>query len=404
MKKILIILSVFIVPTFVMAAWVLQATNQPNGAPGVWREPTKGIVYYGAYPSGVNTFTPTPTWSNTGTPTPTFTNTITTTETMSNTFTLTFTNTPTGSNTPTPTFTGTSTPVPTNTPGIPINPPGVGFPIVDTRISNLADMALAIDSLGNMYASDENQIISEYDVNGNFVKEIGHCCSGANGFFSGGAVDGLACDASDNLWASDDGNGRIMKFNTKSGQWMQNITTNLGNQIYGISVGPVSGNVYVADYNNNRIRVYTAAGAVSTSWATNNGLAPFGVCTDLTETWVYCTVPTTIEKHTVGGTFITNYGTSSPPFNYNTPQGLWTDFQNNIYEADPSAGLVTRLTSNGVFLNQWGQGLQVIGSLMYSEFVVGDVYGGIYISDPQLERIVKTSNKGYPLAHCCGKY
>jgi DNA-binding beta-propeller fold protein YncE len=255
-----------------------------------------------------------------------------------------------------------------------------------------------------MYASDINQIIAEYDADGNFVKEIGQCCSGANGFFSGGAVHGLACDASDNLWASDDGNGRIMKFNTKSGQWMQKITTNLGNQIYGISVGPVSGNVYVADYNNNRIRVYTAAGAVSTSWATNNGQAPFGVCTDLTETWVYCTVPTTIEKHTVGGTFITNYGTSSPPFNYNTPQCLWTDFQNNIYVADPSAGLVTRLTSNGVFLNQWGQGLQVIGSLMYSEFVVGDVYGGIYISDPQLKRIVKTSNKGYPLAHCCGKY
>jgi hypothetical protein len=403
MRKLPLILLVFLVPAFVMAAWVLQATNQTNGIPGVWREPTKGIVYYGSYPPGVNTFSPTPTWTFTGTPTNTAVNASTPTFTPSATFTLSFTNTVTGSPTATFTPTGTFTAVYTNTPAIPINPAGVGFPIVDARISGISDMAIAIDSLGNLYVSDINQIIAEYDADGNFVKQIGQCCGGANGDFGGGDVDGLVCDANDNLWASDDTNGRIIKWNTKSGQWMQNLGVT-GNQIYGIAIGPSTGNIYVADYANNRVRVYTAGGAVSTSWSTNNGLAPFGICLDSTETWAYCSVPTTVEKHTIAGTFVGNYGSASPPFNFSTPQGLWTDFQNNIYVADPSAGLVTRLTSNGVFLNQWGQGLQVIGSLMYSEFVVGDVYGGIYISDPQLERIVKTSNKGYPLAHCCGKY
>lgn len=59
--------------------WVLQGN--------IWRNGATGQIYYGAYPSGVNTFTPTPT--------PTFTRTFTPT------FTPTFTNTPTVTPTPT---------------------------------------------------------------------------------------------------------------------------------------------------------------------------------------------------------------------------------------------------------------------------------------------------------------
>lgn len=62
MKKLLIML-VFIVPTIASAAWVLQTR--------VWHNTGTGQNYYGSFPPGVATFTPTPTPTNTFTPTAT---------------------------------------------------------------------------------------------------------------------------------------------------------------------------------------------------------------------------------------------------------------------------------------------------------------------------------------------
>lgn len=405
MRKIVTII-LFLLPSTLLAAWVLQATNQTNGVPGVWREPTKGIVYYGQFPPGVNTFTPTFTFTSTPTITNTGSNTPTPTFTSTGTFTLTFTNTPTGSNTPTLTPTGTFTALPTNTPGVPVNPAGVGFPITDPRISGQAEIPVAIDSLNNLYFSNNLGTISMYDVDGNFVKNIGACCGSSNGTFNGDGIDGLVCDSSDNIWAVDDTNGRIMKFSTTSGLYLQKITTNLSNQFYQLAIGPSTGNIYVADFGSLRVRVYTPAGAVVTSWTCNDGLAPIGVCTDLTETWAYVSTGSShVEKHTIGGTFVANVGSSSPGPGYlQGAAGLWTDFQNNVYVGDTTLMLIEKFTSNGAFLTQWGQGMQVIGSTMFPEFLAGDKFGGFYISDTQLNRVVKTSNTGYPLTHCCGKY
>lgn len=386
----------FLTLIFLVAIPLMGFTWQP--VTRLWQNSGTGQVNTTPFPAGVNTWTPTST-ANLNTSTPTFTFTFTNTPT----FTVTYTNTPTGSATPTPTFTGTFTALPTNTPAIAINPAGVGFPILDTRINAEGDLALAIDSKGNIYTGGTSQCIIEYDADGNFVKDIGTCCGAGNGQFGGGDVDGLAVDSSNQIWASDDVNNRILAFNTITGQCAVTATTGLGNAIYGIAIGPSTGKVYACDYNNNKIRIFNTNGSASANWTTNVNQSPLGVAVDLTETWVYCSLPALIEKHTLAGTFVTSY-TGNPTKPLSTPAGLWIDFQNNLYVADASLQMVQKLTSNGAFITQWGPNNQVVGNFSFPEFVVGDSSGGIYVSDPQKNSIFKFNNTGYPLAHSVGKY
>ncbi len=157
---------------------------------------------------------------------------------------------------------------------------GDGGPAVYALLKD--PIAVAVDASGNVYFSDfRNCRVRKIDTSGiiNTFAGNGHCAySGDGGPAASAAVypQGVAVDTSGNVYISDYGNQRIRKVDG-SGK----ITTIAGNGAVGASGdgGPATaamlnwptgvsvdgaGNLYIADTSNNRIRKIASNGVITT--------------------------------------------------------------------------------------------------------------------------------------------
>ena len=153
---------------------------------------------------------------------------------------------------------------------------------------------LAIDAAGDVYVVDTaNDRIQKFDSNGNYLTQWGSSGWGA-GFF--GLPQDIAVDASGNVYVSEFFNSRIQKFDS-DGNYLTQWGTygNSSGQFKGPTGVAVDaeGNVYVADAssdrglfgNNDRIQKFDSNGNFLTQWGTSgfgNGQfsGPGGVAVD----------------------------------------------------------------------------------------------------------------------------
>jgi trimeric autotransporter adhesin len=253
--------------------------------------------------------------------------------------------------------------------------------------------------------------------------------------------DGLCLDNVGNIYITDAGNNRIRKVNVATGK----IVTIGGNGVAGdagdggpatdaefyIPVGlhvDNSGNVYIADWGNNRVRkIASATGIISTvigtgvgGYSGDGGLAinaeinrPVQLRSDTSGNFLLTEQNSHVVRkidiatgiiNTIAGTGSAGYsGDGGPATNarLNQPAGVFVDRQNNIYVAeygngtirriDGATGIITTVAGTGT-TGFSGDGGPATDAKLFCTDVLVDDDGNLIIADYENNRIRKVSS------------
>ena len=265
---------------------------------------------------------------------------------------------------------------------------GDGGPAINAALNNPAD--LCIDAAGNIYLTDnQNFRVRKIEAATGIITTV---AGNGGGSYAGETVlainagihypNGLAVDAS-NLYISLFAKHRICKVNLATGI----LSTIGGTGVNGYSGdgGPATnanfaypaglsasttGDVFVADYLNNRIRKIDAAGIVTT--VAGNGVATYSGDGALATT-ASINLPTGVFVHTTGDIFIADRN------NY------------RIRKVDATTGIISTVAGSGVFGfgGDGGSAISPCTKLADPHKVRIDAAGNMYISDQSNSRIRK---------------
>jgi DNA-binding beta-propeller fold protein YncE len=243
--------------------------------------------------------------------------------------------------------------------------------------------AVAVDKNGNVYVADYNN---------NRIRKI--TAAGEVSTFAGSGTAGYA-----------EGTGTAAQFNRP----------------YDIAVDTISGNVYVADFSNNRIRKITAAGVVTTfagsglaGSANGTGTAaqvhgPSGVAVDGNGN-VYVTAFSghQIRKITAAGEVSTLAGSGTAgntdgtgiAAQFNNPVRIAVDGSGNVYVADRYNHSIRKITATGVVTTLAGSNAgyaDATGTAARFNMpngIAADVTGNVYVGELDNHRIRRISPAG----------
>ena len=154
---------------------------------------------------------------------------------------------------------------------------------------------LCVDQQGSLFAVDNgNNRVQKFDNAGNFIILWGNFGS-ANGNFHN--PTGIACDGRGDVWIVDTNNHRVQKFDGKLGGYMMKFGSRGNgegqfNAPWGIAVDRVRGYVYVVDSANFRVQKFDMSGEFIMAWGSfGNGDGQFyfprGVAVDQEDGTVY---------------------------------------------------------------------------------------------------------------------
>jgi sugar lactone lactonase YvrE len=289
---------------------------------------------------------------------------------------------------------------------------------------------IALDAQGNIYVSDSfNNRIRKITSAGVVTTIAGN---GVAGYSDGPAAtaqfygpQGLAVDASGNIFVADFGNNVIRKItaagvvstvagNTTAGH-VDGIATTVAefNSPAGVAVDK-TGHLYVADYNNNMIRKVTIAGVVSTIAGTLTAGYINGTVNTTTGAYASFDRPTNVVLDASGNIFVADLGNSAirevtPAAVVTTiaggpgqssllgyPSGLALDAHGNFFISDAS-GRIIELTAAKVLYDLSGaanvtgfaDGSGTLAQFNSPQDIGVDAAGNIFVADLNNNRIRK---------------
>ena len=320
-----------------------------------------------------------------------------------------------------------------------------------TNASIAYPTGVTVDMNGNIYIADQtnNRIRKVNAANGQITTVAG---TGTAGFTGDGAAAvyaqlrspwGVAVDGSGNIYIADEFNHRIRKVSSVNGQITTIAGTGSGgfsgdgglataaqlNYPNGLTVD-ASGNIYIADYFNNRVRkinasdgkINTIAGTGTNNFGGDGGLATLAQLNSPTDVavdgsgnvFIADKSNNRIRKvnasdgkiNTVAGNGTSGYtgdGLAATSAGLNQPLGVAVDMNGNIFIADNgnsairkvnSLGIISTYAGTGVF-GYSGDGLQATSAQLNSPHQVAvDATGNIFIDDYYNYRIRKVNTLG----------
>ncbi|HTA63850.1 MAG TPA: T9SS type A sorting domain-containing protein [Bacteroidia bacterium] len=250
---------------------------------------------------------------------------------------------------------------------------------------------VAVDGSGNLYIADsQNNRIRKVDIAGIITTFVGTGATSPTG--DGGPAtaatlnnpSSVTCDALGNLYIADDGRSCIRKVNTAG-----IISTIAGNGTYGFSgdggqataaslrgassvVFDATGNFYIADWSNNRIRKVNTDGIIITFVGT--GIA--GYSGDGGQaTAAQLNKPHIIALDAIGNLYI-------------------SDALNDVIRKVDTLGIITTITGNGTQGFSGDGGQATLAQLKGPGGIVLDAIGNLYFSDVNNNRVRKVNTSG----------
>ena len=266
--------------------------------------------------------------------------------------------------------------------------PGDGGPVASAPLGSLN--GVAVDTAGSLYLADAtNHRILKVATNGFITTVTGNGSpgfSGDNGLAAGAQLSnplGVALDASGNLYIADSDNYRVRKVGTNgiittvagngspgySGDGGSAAAAQLSN-IIGVAVD-ASGNLYIADSGNNRIRKVAPNGSIAT--AAGNGFSG--------------------SRGDGGQASIAQLA---------SPSGVVLDFAGNLYIADSNNQRVRKVSTSGIITSVAGNGARgysgdgpaATAPLNKPFGMAVDLGGNLYLADAFNYRIRKITTGG----------
>jgi sugar lactone lactonase YvrE len=312
-----------------------------------------------------------------------------------------------------------------------------------TNASLCDPTGVTLDASGNLFIADtSNQRIRRVGTNGIITTVAGNGTNGYSG--DGGAATnaelyypgGVALDASGNLFIGDASNQRIRKVSTNG-----IITTVAGNGTYGYFGDggaatnaelywpsgvalDASGNLFIADQYNNRIRkvgtngiITTVAGNGTTVYSGDGGMAtnaglnwPYGVALDASgNLFIADQYNSRIRKVSTNGIITTVAGGGVRDGGMATDAGLYrpddvaVDASGNLFIADEGNSRIRKVSTNGIITTVVGNGTPAYAGdggaatnaeLCYPECVAVNAFGCLFIADSGNYRIRKVDTNG----------
>ena len=264
-----------------------------------------------------------------------------------------------------------------------------GTGIITTLINLSSVWGITVDSVGNLYVvlQEAHLVIKVAAGTGIITTVAGNIETGAGYSGDGGlATDaqlyfpaGVAVDSAGNLYIADSGNNCIRKVAAGTGV----ITTVAGNGTMGYSGdnGPAiaaslysptdvkldsTGNLYISDRLNNRIRKVAAGTGIITTMAGNGSYASSG---DNGPATAASTTPWGISIDSAGNLYIAEW-----------------EF-NRIRKVAAGTGIITTVVGNGTAGFSGDNGPATAASLYHPSYVTLDTAGNLYIADTYNNRI-----------------
>jgi sugar lactone lactonase YvrE len=242
---------------------------------------------------------------------------------------------------------------------------------------------LAFDAAGNLFIADQGNVVIRKMTPATLVSTFAGSpgiSGSANGLDTAASFYkpfGVATDASGNVYVADAGNNKVRKISpagvvsTFAGTGVAGSANGTDTATFNSPLGVAldkTGNVYVADYGNNLIRKISPAGVVSTFAGTSIAGADNGPGTAAT---------------------------------FNLPESLAIDAAGNVYVADNGNDLIRKISPAGVVSTLAGSGMAGSGNgtgtaaSFNSPFGIAvDAGGNVYVADSGNNLIRKITASG----------